>query len=760
GKDTMSIYFQTPPQLILEGQGLPAYSGQALSGTYSNSATYLGSHTGSHYYYISDWQQWETAKSYAESLGGHLARPESENEMDAIINMKQTIIGGGNGTYIDIHWSNNRWEYSNGVPITFNYFQGNYQQGQGTNSGSSTNNHIEFNGSSWGSLWYTDTRPFIIEFEPTDAPVTFNQAFCDSVELKANSFVSADGPGFTEIYWTDSQGDTINGTEYKTFYADSDVTLNGVFVRSDGQTCDISSSTYSFDVFDSPNLLVTNYSGTADLLGGDTIVLVATTDAGTVSWVDSAGTVTNNDTLLVTQPGIYTAKAATANCESVEEVRIDQPIYVAKTGNNSNDGSFSNPYLTIQKGIDEAAEGQKIYVLPGTYNEGELDFETSSGIYKSVYLASDLVRIGDSTAIASTIIDADGDEFLIKIYGSNSSTIQGFTLTGQESGSTWQSSLLGLQYGASLTFRDLVIRDNSPANNAQEAQVMNVRNQGTNVVFDNVHFKDNGDLNDESRKTAFIYNYASVDFINCTWEGNYGWESVVRVQNYAKAYFENNLFLDNYGGDWGIVDIHDSYSKITFMNSTIVNNLDQNSNRGIVGIGGNNNTVEFINSVLGSPASNQDMIKNNSSTTNSFIARNSVLSKDTVDGATYSNKLAWDVDATNIMSDPQLDTDGTLLATSPAIGIATKNPVTIGSTTYTPPLLDLAGVTRPDPAGSNPDAGAYESDKAQGDLDIILTQCAYLLEATVLNSTNYTYSWSLNGTVVSTDLSYLATALG
>ena len=74
--------------------------------------------------------------------------------------------------------------------------------------------------------------------------------------------------------------------------------------------------------------------------------------------------------------------------------------------------------------------------------------------------------------------------------------------------------------------------------------------------------------------------------------------------------------------------------------------------------------------------------------------------------------------------------------------------------------MDLAGVTRPDPVGSNPDAGAYESDKAQGDLDVILTQCAYLLEGTVLNSTNYTTSWKLNGTVVSTDLSYLATALG
>jgi hypothetical protein len=196
------------------------------------------------------------------------------------------------------------------------------------------------------------------------------------------------------------------------------------------------------------------------------------------------------------------------------------------------------------------------------------------------------------------------------------------------------------------------------------------------------------------------------------------------------------------------------------MNSSIVNNLSSEFSTGLVGIGGNTNTIELINSVLGTPESGQDMIKNNSSTTNSFIARNSVLSKDTLDGAAYSSKLIWDVDATNIMSDPQLDTDGTLLATSPAIGLATKNPVTIGSTTYTPPLLDLAGVTRPDPVGSNPDAGAYESDKAQGDLDVILTQCAYLLEGTVLNSTNYTTSWKLNGTVVSTDLSYLATALG
>ena len=179
--------------------------------------------------------------------------------------------------------------------------------------------------------------------------------------MKANSFVSADGPGFTEIYWTDSQGDTINGTNTRhSMPIPMILRCTEYLLRSDGQTCEISSGTYSFDVFSSPNLVVTNYSGTADLLGGDTIVLVATTDAGTVSWVDSAGTVTNNDTLLVTQPGIYTAKAATANCESFEDVQVYRPIYVAKTGDDTHgDGSFANPYLTIQHGIDTHPKDRK-----------------------------------------------------------------------------------------------------------------------------------------------------------------------------------------------------------------------------------------------------------------------------------------------------------------------------------------------------------------------------------------------------------------
>ncbi|MGY8866550.1 MAG: hypothetical protein ACKVJK_13115, partial [Methylophagaceae bacterium] len=75
-------------------------------------------------------------------------------------------------------------------------------------------------------------------------------------------------------------------------------------------------------------------------------------------------------------------------------------------------------------------------------------------------------------------------------------------------------------------------------------------------------------------------------------------------------------------------------------------------------------------------------------------------------------------------------------------------------------LLDLAGVTRPDPVGSNPDAGAYESDKAQGDFDLQLSQCGYLLEAQILNTSSFNISWKLNGTQISTGNTVVATGLG
>lgn len=44
-------------------------------------------------------------------------------------------------------------------------------------------------------------------------------------------------------------------------------------------------------------------------------------------------------------------------------------IYVAKTGNNSNTGTFNSPFLTIQKGLDVAKAGDTVLIQGGIYQE-------------------------------------------------------------------------------------------------------------------------------------------------------------------------------------------------------------------------------------------------------------------------------------------------------------------------------------------------------------------------------------------------------
>ncbi len=48
----------------------------------------------------------------------------------------------------------------------------------------------------------------------------------------------------------------------------------------------------------------------------------------------------------------------------------DKILYVAKNGNDSNDGSFNNPFLTIKAAMTAAAAGNiSVHVAPGTYTE-------------------------------------------------------------------------------------------------------------------------------------------------------------------------------------------------------------------------------------------------------------------------------------------------------------------------------------------------------------------------------------------------------
>lgn len=50
-------------------------------------------------------------------------------------------------------------------------------------------------------------------------------------------------------------------------------------------------------------------------------------------------------------------------------VKPNNYLYVAKNGLDTNDGSASNPFLTIQKAIDTATSGTTIFIFPASYSE-------------------------------------------------------------------------------------------------------------------------------------------------------------------------------------------------------------------------------------------------------------------------------------------------------------------------------------------------------------------------------------------------------
>jgi hypothetical protein len=180
-----------------------------------------GSHS---YYVIKENLTWPEAYNRAIALGGSLVNIEDQSFRNWIRDQWTDYHCCGVWVGAFFNESTQQFEWTDGSQFTL------WTGTSGPNgSGSSVPYVYQTDGGGIYNRWSGESRYFLIEFAPLDAPVTFNQAFCDSIELKAKPFVSADGPGFTEIYWTDSQGDTINDLEYKTFYADSEVTLHGVF---------------------------------------------------------------------------------------------------------------------------------------------------------------------------------------------------------------------------------------------------------------------------------------------------------------------------------------------------------------------------------------------------------------------------------------------------------------------------------------------------------------------------------------------------
>jgi hypothetical protein len=109
-------------------------------------------------------------------------------------------------------------------------------------------------------------------------------------------------------------------------------------------------------------------------------------------------------------------------------------VAVPPTGDDANPGTEAQPFATIQRGVDAAAEGDTVIVQPGTYLEGVL-FRGKNLVLRS----TDPL---DTNVVSQTVIDGDGARIAVQFDGTESAScrLEGLTVTR---GSTIGSDALG-----------------------------------------------------------------------------------------------------------------------------------------------------------------------------------------------------------------------------------------------------------------------------------------------------------------------------
>lgn len=733
GQTSQSISFQSAPQVYV---GAPA----AKSGENITDFTYLGEYNDHHYYYynLTHNYTWDQAKVVAENMGAYLWSVNSQAEHEAVAQMYQNQNQVCCEAFIGAYKEGGVWKWHSGEPFVYT----NWEQNEPSNPNGDTRIRVQWgwwNNQGVPGKWEDygqggDQQKFILEFPSNQEFLSYSESFCDSVELFAGAI---DGLDFADLYWVDSNDDTIGSGPSIMVNADQDLSVYGAFLRSDGQLCDLKSTEYTIAVNNSPNLTLSALSGTYDFTSGDTLLFTAASDSSgaTIFWsVPNAG-----DTLSVTSIGSYTATASMNGCSVSESFVVEEAMYVAKTGNDiSGDGSLSNPYKTIQHGIDMAPSGGKLYVLPGTYNEN-LVFD------KQIRLLSDFVRLDNSNARSTTIINAGFSGRAIEFSNTtridvDSTVIDGFTIkNGDANGDEGSGIYANWNQGSGLTINNSII-SNHRKQCCSDGIAMNI--QGVDLYLNNVDILDNGSpVYWDERQVLSLRHLTSV-WNEVRFNGNesnnsliYLYETDLTINN---SEFIGNTIQDNnqalIGADWN--------SDVVLNHVTMTNNIGQGY--GIKVENNQDQKVVVYNSAIDGFA--QGGIKTAGSNNEVYLI-NSIINS--IPQAISGNGNVTSVNALEIAS-LELNTNGTLKQTSPAIGLGGAD-TTVAGYRLSSPAFDLVGAMRPNPAGSRPDAGAYEDSLARGMFGLEVSNCGYSINAKVLNSDAYSITISSSNGFYSTN---------
>ena len=256
---------------------------------------------------------------------------------------------------------------------------------------------------------------------------------------------------------------------------------------------------------------------------------------------------------------IYPSSAIDSVKESIIPLRSGNTLYVGGTGPGN--------YTSIQNAVDNASDGDTVFVSDGTY-------------YENVFVDKSINLLGENKNY--TVSDANYKDDVVNIKAENV-TIEGFTLQNSGKEAIYYISDSGIDLRANnskitnniiisnlangitlLWANNNIIENNSLSNNVHTGIKLSHYSNNNSIVNNNVYFSDNGIyLYIKSENNKIRDNIAS----NCDLAGlNFYWDcndnTIVR-----------NLIFNNYEhGIW----LYDSNNN-SFYHNTLISNYIRNA---------------------------------------------------------------------------------------------------------------------------------------------------------------------------------------